>query len=412
MSKNETSKFDRYTDQNTLLAIQNELAPKSRIPDIITAIGFVITICFFSLFTVFYPDAEFSEQENRVLQQKPKLTLTSLTSGQFTSEISSYFKDQFPLRNQYVGVRSAAEIALGKQQVNGVLLGKDGNLITRKDYPATVGLDSNIQSYALFSDAMEKRGIPCTFAAAGRSMDVLTQYTPSLYSNEFSEKMWSYFDLRMTEAGKDYINLLTPLKEAAENGEAVYYRTDHHWTTEGAYLAYCEIMKSFGETPLSKDAFTVETASTAFYGTTWSTAGIKWIEPDTMEFYRYDGDMDFTTEIVDTGRTFEGFYDRDFLEVKDKYSTFIAGNNAHVRVTKNGGGDRETLLLIKDSYAHSVAPFLAYHYDLEILDLRYYRDSPAKLADETGTDRVLFLFNMDNITGTAPVLTALGLGLN
>lgn len=413
MNKNELkSKYEKYTDQNELLNIQKTLAPESRLADRITVIGFVIIICFFSLFTMIYPDAEFSEQENRVLHQKPKLTLTTLTNGQFTSEISAYFKDQFPLRNQYVGLKSTAEILMRKQQVNGVLLGDEGNLITRKDYPETIGLERNIHDYILFAEAMEQRGIPCSFAAAGRSMDVLTQYTPSLYTDEFSKKIWACFDSMITEKGKSYIDLLTPLKTAAENGEYVYYKTDHHWTTYGAYLAYCEIMESLGETPQSADVFTVEKASGEFYGTTWSTAGIKWIAPDTMEYYRYEGDMDYTVEIMDDGSIINGFYDRSYLQVKDKYSSFIGGNNAYVRITKdNPEGQREKLLVIKDSYAHSVIPFLAYHYDLEVLDLRYYRESPAKLVEETGVDRVLFLFNMDNITGASPVLTALGLGL-
>lgn len=413
MNKNEfKSKYEKYTDQNELLTIQKTLAPKSHLTDMITVIGFVITICFFSLFTMIYPDTEFSEQENRVLHQKPKLTLSTLTNGQFTSEISAYFKDQFPLRNQYVGLKSTAEILMQKQQVNSVLLGDSGNLITRNDYPETIGLNSNIYYYSIFADSMEKRGIPCSFAAAGRSMDVLTQYTPSLYTDEFSEKIWTCFDSMMTAKGKSYIDLLTPLKTAAENEEYVYYKTDHHWTTYGAYLAYCAIMKSLGGTPQSADVFTVEKASGEFYGTTWSTAGIKWIAPDIMEYYRYKGDMDYTVEIVDDGSIIDGFYDRSYLEVKDKYSSFIGGNNAHVRITKdNPESQREKLLVIKDSYAHSVIPFLAYHYDLEILDLRYYRESPAKLVEETGVNRVLFLFNMDNITGSSPVLTALGLDL-
>lgn len=411
MSKKETSKYEKYTDQDSLLAIQKDLAPKSRLADIVTVIGFAVTICFFSLFTVLYPDAEFSEQENRVLQQKPKLTLTTLTSGQFTSEISTYFKDQFPLRSTYVGLKSTSEILMQKQQVNGVLLGKNNNLITRIDYPVTTGLDKNIEFYHMFAAKMKERGIPCTFAAAGRSMDVLTQYTPDLYTDEFSEKIWTYFDSQMDG---EYINLMEPLKQAAESGEYVYYKTDHHWTTYGAYLAYCEIMESLGGVPQPLDAFTVEEASRTFYGTTWSTAGVKWIEPDTMEYYRYDGDTDYTVEIVDDGSVLDGFYDRSYLQAKDKYSSFIGGNNAYVKVTKDNseGETREKLLVIKDSYAHSVIPFLAYHYDLEILDLRYYRESPAKLAEETGIDRVLFLFNMDNITGASPVLTALSLGLN
>lgn len=418
----------KQTEQERLLEIQDKLAPKSRIADIITVIGLLVTIYFLSLFTIFYPDSDFSETENRPLQQKPALStkmdgsiidkikagkfLDRLISGDFTSEISKYFQDQLPMRNTYVQIKAVTETIMLKQEVNGVLLGKDENIISRKDYVDTTGLDKNLICYDVFAAEADRLGVPVTFALAGRSMDVLSSYTPSLYGDEFSNKIWAYFDAEMNKISRPYVNLLTPLKEKADAGEYVYYHTDHHWTSLGAYYAYSSIIEEMGGTPQDITAFTRETASDAFYGTTWSTAGVSWISADTMEYFRYDGDTDYTLEIVDNGKTMDGFYDRSYLEVKDKYSSFISGNNAHVRITKNTGDQRETLLVVKDSYAHSVMPFLAYHYDLEIIDLRYYKqEAVINLLKDGTADRVLFLFNMDNITAAQPVLNLLRWGI-
>jgi hypothetical protein len=135
---------------------------------------------------------------------------------------------------------------------------------------------------------------------------------------------------------------------------------------------------------------------------------MKWITPDTMEFYRFEGDEDFTMTIHDSETVMDGFYDRSYLEKTDKYSSFISGNHAYVTVEKNGEEDRERLMLVKDSFGHSLAPFLAYHFDLEIIDLRYYKSSAAALAEESGCDRVLIINNMDSLT-SASTLGMLGM---
>lgn len=423
--KNNPKAENIKTEQERLLDIQSRLSPRSKAADIITVLGLIVTIYFLSLLTILSPDTVFSEQENRMLQQKPSLSspadgniierikagkfLDRLVSGKFSAEVSKYFQDQLPLRNAYVGVKAVSEAVLLKREINGILLGRDGNIIPRRDYIDTAMLDKNIDAYSLFAAEAEKYGVGVTFALAGRSMDVLSSYTPSLYTDEFSNKIWAYFDEEFHKISRGYLNLMTPLKERADSGEYVYYKTDHHWTSLGAYYAYSEIIGELGKTPQDKALFTVEEVTEEFFGTTWSTAGAKWILPDTMEYFRYEGDMEYTLEIVDTGEKITGFYNRDFLDAKDKYSSFISGNNAHVRITKNTDTPRETLLIIKDSYAHSVIPFLAYHYDLEIIDLRYYKQPPINFIINNTVTHVLFLFNMENITTTPLTLLKAGL---
>ena len=427
MTNTPETKKPKQTEQERLLEIQSKHAPKSKAADIITILGLIVTIYFFSLLTIFYPDAAFSEQENRMLQQKPTLSTPSdgtlaekikdgkfldrLIDGKFTGEISKYFQDQFPLRNVYIGIKGVSEVALLKQEVNGVMIGRDGNIITRHDYPGTDGLDKNIFAYNVFAAEMETRNIPVTFAVAGRTMDTLASFTPALYTSEFSDEIWAHFDSEMAAVTRPYLNLLPALREKAEAGEYVQYRTDHHWTTLGAYYAYVEIMDSMNIEPLDITYFTRETVSESFYGTAWSTAGMKWVKPDAIEFFRYEGDGGYTMEIYDTETVISGFYDESYLEKKDKYSSFIAGNNAHVRITKDGASDRQTLLLIKDSFAHSVAPFLAAHFDLEIIDLRYYKQPTIDLIESANVSSVLLLFNMDNLTAAQPVLNLLRSGI-
>ena len=405
---------EAMTDQDKLIELQMNIKDKTRLLDILTSLFLVVIMFGFTFLILFTPDKEFSEQENRYLQQAPKLTLERLTSGKFTSEISDYFSDQFPARDIFVGAKAIAEIGIMKHENNNVTLGKDDYLIKRNDYPNFETIDKNVKAISLFGDAMEEIGVPFTVAMAGRNVDVLQRYLPKFYPNQHSTNVWNHFETSMSANNYiGYVDLKTPLKTLVDSGtdEQIYYRTDHHWTTLGAYYAYVEIMQSFGEEPLPLDYFDIQTVSTEFYGTTWSSAGMKWIKPDNMQYFRYDGDEYYITEIVDTGKIIEGFYDFDQLDKKDKYSSFIGGNNSRVDIYHSEGTIREKVLLMKDSFAHSLAPFLAYHYDLVILDLRYYKNSVKELVIAENIDRVLIMNNLDNIADTN-VYGILQLGLN
>ena len=402
--------------QDALIDIQMSVAGKARIPDILTiATGILIIIAIF-IAMIIIPDSTFSEQENRPLQQFPALSTKSenkfldrLVAGKFTSEMAKYYSDQFPLRDMFVGLKGITEVAMLKGENDDVILCGENYLITKdpitKSFNETRDiLDKNIEGIAAFADVMAEMKVPVTLAAAGRSIDVLSIYLPANYPKETSQKLWTSFNgLADYYKSIKRLDLCDPLKKLIEsqNKGQLYYKTDHHWTTLGAYYAYSEIIKSYKEEglePLPLSAFTRETASDSFYGTTWSKAGMKWVEPDNMEYFRYDGDEDFHVTIKDTGKSFNGFYDRTYLDKKDKYSSFIGGNNARVDITKPGDSSRPKMLVIKDSFAHSVISFLAYHFDLIILDYRYYMDSAAKLVFDENIDRVLFLHNIANIS--------------
>ena len=376
------------TDQDKLLDIQFKLADKTRVLDILTTITLCLIV--FSLAIAIYviPDSEFSEQENRYLQMFPKLNLTTLTNGSFTSEIADYFSDQFPARDVFVGIKGVSEIALFKHENNNVTLGKNGYIIKRNGYPDYSMFDKNSDALTKFASAASELDLPYVIALAGRGEDVLDAYLPALYPSGVSEKLWEYSSETFSGSdGVDYLDLEAPFEQAitGDEPEQLYYRTDHHWTTAGAFMAYTLISEQLGtENPLTAADITVEEASDEFYGTTWSSGGMKWIKPDAIEYYRWEGDTACTTEIADTGVSFEGFYDRSYLEKKDKYSSFISGNNARVNVYRTDGTERQKLLVIKDSFAHSVVPFLAHDYDLVILDLRYYKNSVKQLIEDEG----------------------------
>lgn len=363
------------------------------------------------------PDRAYSELENTTLTQRPRLTAVSADglNNYFTS-YTRYVKDQVFGRDQWISLQSAAETTLfQKTQSGGILLGREHMMFARH--------------YSILKN--EEKGMAKNLAAVqslaqrypGRVNLMLVPSASVVYPEnvpagapQIDEKSILEGVAAQGEAYGRFIDVLPALTE--HKGEYLYYRTDHHWTTLGAYYAYCEIMKSFGMEPYPLDHFTREIVSEEFYGTTWSKAGMKWIKPDEMEYFRWDGDTDMVTEITDTGRMIDGMYDLERLGVKDKYSSFIGGNNGYVKIYPKEGTalaaeKREKLILIKDSFGHSVAPFLAEHFDLEILDLRYYKLQVIDFVAESDADKLLVLVNADSlVTSNSLAMLNLGLGGN
>ena len=194
--------------------------------------------------------------------------------------------------------------------------------------------------------------------------------------------------------GVETIDILTALRAHAE--EEIFYRTDHHWTTLGAYYGYSALMDALGrgeEVP-EKDGFSRRRVSGQFLGTMYSQSGVHWLPADTMEFWVEDTGLQVTSWRDGTPRQAE-LYERSYLDGKDKYSAFLGGNQP-LCVIRSGAGAGK-LLLIRDSYADALAPFLARHFEeVHLLDLRYYRGSAAGYAAENGIDTIAVLQSVPN----------------
>ncbi len=395
----------------------------NKIIDITTSVLFAVIIFAFAIAFVITPDTDFSEEENRSLTTFPKFSWDALMDGSFSSKINEYFADQFPARNSLVGIKGVTETMFGKGENNGVLLGKDGQLAVRlftiyksrlervadMDYFVT---ETVAQSVDALNAWAKNAAVPVATILPPRTVDVAA--SAFSYPTEISDALKA--QLAGTIAPEaNYIDLLPLMREKYDAGESVYLRTDHHWTTYGAYIAYAEVMKSWGleDQILPMDAFSVETVEN-FYGTTWSKAGYKFIAPETLEVWTAGNEDRFTTSCLsekqvkgDDGKpttvkeaykTFPGWLDRSFLGQKDKYGAFLAGTHNEQTVFMDGGNTgRERLLIVKDSFAHTMVPFLAQHFDLVIINLAAKVATITDYVEEYDCDRVLVVYNWANL---------------
>lgn len=349
---------------------------------------------------VLLPDRERSEAENRLLAQAPAFSWEALRDGSFTEAVEEYFADQFPLRDQWTGLKARTEQLLGKREFNGVYLCGD-TLISRVAPPAD-GLEEKNLGYV--SRLAGAAGAPVYLGLIPSAAEVWRDRLPE------GAESWDQaaFLARAAELeGVSPIDFRTAL--GAHAGEDIFYRTDHHWTTLGAYHGYAALMDALGRgaETLGPDEFEhqVYPLSDRFQGTLYSQSGIHWLPPDTIEFWAPADGLSVTSWREGSPEAGE-LYDLTYLDTKDKYSAFLGGNQP-LCVIRNPEGEGK-LLLIRDSYSDSLAPFLAQHFEeVHLLDPRYYRRSAAQYAEENGIDQIAVVFSVPNfITDRNLVLLA------
>lgn len=335
------------------------------------------------------PDRAFSESENRVLERLPHFSLQALVSGRFASNYEKYVSDQFAFRDVWIGVKSDADRLMGKKESNGVYLGADGYLIQKftaltagdlEDKVAAIhSLDSvtpGLQKYVMLvptAVTLLKDKLPA-YAPAGDEPKYLDQVRQSLHS-----------DIR-------FVDVYPALYAEREN--PVFYKTDHHWTTRGAYYAYRELCRQMGIIPQEEEDFHIRQVTNEFYGSLYSKSGFRRLQPDSIELYVPKEDQTYTVEYVEEQQTSDSLYEMENLNKKDKYTVFLNGNHALIHITTGHPGEKK-LLVVKDSYANSLIPFLTEHFsEIYVADLRYYEEDLVKLVQEQGIHDMLLLYNI------------------
>ena len=353
--------------------------------------GFIILAVWVAF--LFFPAKDFSPTENRMLAQAPSLSAGELIDGGYAEKFSDFCADQFPLRAPLLSLNSSYELALGKSESNKVIYGKNGVLVKRLEYNDSHELKTNLLAIDSICRFAEENGAEAYFFCAPRAIDVLGNYCPAHFEARGSQTLWD------TVASYNAITANELLRSKADSGEYVFYKTDHHWTTLGAYYAYSELGKALGYSPYPLSDFDAETVSDSFLGTSYSASLFPSVSPDKITAMRYDGDGKISVTDLNTAKRF-WLYDFSALETSSKYDFFLGGNKAHLRV---GNRNMPRLVIIKDSFANSLVPFLALHYDIDVIDPRYLREPLenvlSELYSKEDSSALLVLFNLDSLTG-------------
>lgn len=367
--------------------------------------GFVMTLILMGIAFILLPVQRFSELENRYLARAPQLTWDNLLSRKFANETESFITDHFPLRAKWVWVKSAMEQLRLQQENNGIYRGQNGFLFEKFEAPDY----SKVRQYAAavkdFAD--NNIGVDTTFLLAPTSVGLYKKLLPWLAPVQSQAEVNQNIakDIGNSLTFIDGFDVLTP---HTADSEPIYYRTDHHWTTYGAYLAYTAYAKSMGWQPLSHQDFQIETVSHSFLGSYHTRGQFIGVTPDSIKKYTPNKAVSTKMYIEDTGKTLASMYDPSYLEKKDQYSYFLGGVHALMKITSNlepNEVKQDKLLVIKDSYAHNFIPFLTSHVpEIHVIDIRYYNGNIREYMAQHGIKDVLLLFNTATFVDNASVL--------
>lgn len=342
------------------------------------------------------PDRKFSQTENRILASRPEFGLEELFAGDFTADYETYVTDQFVARDRWIGLKTRVDIALGKKDVGGVYLAKDGSLIQR--HPAAeIGEERIEQKLERLQDLT---GHCLETAGIGQVKVMLVPTADNIRTDKLPDYA-DYFDQapflrRAAErvGERCYVDVFSVMQAHAD--EYIYYRTDHHWTTQGAYYAYEAWAADMGLEPVAFSGDARRQVTEEFLGTLHSKVNLP-IEPDSIEAYWPDGKVQVFYDLSEEARP--SLYEEKYLETKNKYGFFLDDNHGFVRI-ETGVENGRTLFVIKDSYANCFVPFAAQHYETVcIVDLRYCNISLYGLIDRqlqegNGDMDVLILYNV------------------
>lgn len=341
---------------------------------------------------------EFSEQENRYLSSFPEFSWETLKEGDYTADLESWLADHFPFRDVFMGVKTGFELAIGSREINGVYIAEDGYLIEKYQKPENT--EKIIRSFSGLQQTVEDTKVYLMLVPTASQI-----YKDKLPKNAPVRSQLTDMKRIYEASGCEPVDVSAALEEKKNEEKPLYYRTDHHWTSYGAYVAYQEFCSALGFRAVKLDEMEEKIVTEEFKGTIYSKVNDYTHTADEITIYD-NPKQQLTVHYMDTDEVTDSLYNDEYLEKKDKYSFFL--NNIHplTEITNEAADTERELVLIKDSYANCIVPFLVNHYRrIYVIDPRYYKNAASELINQNAAETdVLLLYNMNTID------TDLGIG--
>lgn len=358
---------------------------------------FFAVIFLLPIASLIVPDKTFSELENRALKSAPTFSADTVLDKSFMDGTESYLADHIVLRDEIAKAKSAIELAAGKRELGGTYVCEDKLVehIGKPDETVTALNAEEINKFAQKYSGKIDTTVMLVPTAETIYSSILPMSAPYIDQTAYIK---SFYDMLQNVNTDDAYAVLS-----AHQKEYIYYRTDHHWTSYGAYLGYTALAKPLNFKAVSHDMFNIEHVANDFLGTLYSKALCHEDFADTIDLYTYS-QGDPVNEVVrymgKNTQTYSSIFFRENLEGKDKYTVFLGQNTPVVKINTNVKNGKK-LIVFKDSYANSMMQFLTLHYEqITIVDLRYLNVPLSEYdVDMNDYQQALFLYNVGTFTG-------------
>lgn len=356
---------------------------------------FVISvfICFilFVFFSFFIREPlSYSEIEKRKLQQKPDFNIEDVFSGEYMVDFEKYVDDQIIGRNVFIKVSSYFQYLLGKTELNNVIIGKEGYLFSKLEM--TDEKESQLNKNIDFLNRFGSEYDNVSFMLIPTSEGVLSDKLPISYKGINQGNLISEIYSRVNLNNIDCFSLLNNNKD-----NSIYYKTDHHWNLKGAFYGYKALCQGLNTDVVDIGNYSFEVLYDKFKGTTYSKINI--LGEDEI-LYKLKPNFEYEYEVIinnDSSKIYNDLYFEEYLDSPDKYSVYLSGNQAVVNIKSKALKNDKKILLIKDSFTHSMIPFLVSSYsDITMIDLRYFNQGISEYMRNNKFDDIVVIYNISN----------------
>jgi hypothetical protein len=378
--------------------MQKKIMQKKIMPKLIMPITVAALILLVPVLIIVLPKKDFSENENRMLQKVPVVTLNNIKEGVFSDEVEKYVSDHFPLRDELVSLKCSVQKIAGIKEFNDVFLGR-GRLLQHIEEPQISVFESRINRLC---DNLEDTETNINLMLIPTNATVYSSQLPKNAPDIVDEQaiiqdIYDNTKCNDMDVVKELIN--------EKDNHNMYYYLDHHWNYYGAYTGYRLYCRQIGIEPRDIEEFGKKTLTKDFRGTLYSKVLIKSMKPDVIEAVELPK-SGIKVEYVDKKKETNDYYDYSFLEKKDKYSVFGGGNQALQIVENQKSESEDELVIVKDSFANCFVPFLIYHYrKIHIIDPRYYMPHVSDYVKKNKNVKdVLVLYNIDSLNNNSGIV--------
>lgn len=352
----------------------------------ITTVLFLLLLIAGATVHWFTPDRDYSQSEKRVLEQFPEASAKAVFKGEFGKNMETYLADQFPGRDTWVSLKTVSERMLGKKESGGVYFADDDYLIEVFTAFDEDRIAANVKSLLALQDMADEMHVPMLTMLVPTAPEILSEKLPKYAPNADQGAVIAFAEGK----GLKICDVTDALSEHKK--EYIFYRTDHHWTSRGAYYAYAAWKQKKGETAEPLAAFTEQSLSSRFQGTTYAKVNDPTAAYDTiLAYYKSENHV---VSYNSGAYVTDSIYERKYLEGADQYGVFFNSNQPTTVVSGDGTGK---LLIIKDSYANCFAQFVIDGYEeTHMIDLRFFKGTLREYIETNGIIEILVLYNIPN----------------
>lgn len=326
---------------------------------------------------------DYSISERRVLARFPKLNIETVLSGKFMKEFEIYTLDQFPLRDTFRSLKSAATLYLfGQSEVNDLYC-YDG-YITKMEYPLNDAMLLNAgKKFQWIYDTYLKE----TEANVYFSIVPDKNYFLAKEANMLSVDYKAMVEMMKEET--PYMKYIDIFQQLEINN---YYKTDTHWKQE-TLLPIAEYIAGSMGTKIEKK-YKEEVLDSPFYGVYYGQLSLP-VKPDKIKYFTNDTIDSCIVTSYNTGAPVPSkMYDLSKADSKDPYEMFVCGNDALVTIENPKGNAKKELIIFRDSFTSSLSPLLATGYrKVTLVDIRYLHPGMIGSFIKFKDQDVLFLYS-------------------